>query len=83
MGAPSREDTPTTRRNFSRGSVAALSFVVLMEFGFGFTFRYLVPNLAVATLDELYFLTFAIATAGTLLIYRYLPDSKKPAFDLS
>ncbi|HVC27595.1 MAG TPA: hypothetical protein VND40_05485 [Nitrososphaerales archaeon] len=51
-----------------------------MEYGFGLTFRFIFPDLPVATLDELYWITFAIAMVGAFVIYRYLPDSKKPAF---
>ncbi len=78
--SPSRERTPGTRRSLTRGALAASAFVVLLEYAFGLTFRYLFPSVPIATLDELYWVTFAIAVVGGLAIYRYLPDSKKPAF---
>jgi hypothetical protein len=79
--SPGKSAATGPRRVVTKGSLAALFYIVVLEYAVGLTIRYVVPGLPGETLDGIYLGGFALAIAGYLAIMRHFPGSKEPAFD--
>lgn len=80
MGDSTRRGGHVSELRATKGALAAVFYVIVLEYSTALSFRYLIPNLPVATLDDLYVASWVMAIIGAIVIYRFLPNSKKPVF---